>query len=300
MIATRLAAAALVLAAACAHADYDRGMAAAKQGNAAVAFQELRQSAEQGDARAYVPLAVHYLRGLGTRRDLRAAQSWAAKAAATGDAEGQFLVYEAIISQPELNFVDAKGTVDRAKYKALAARPITAREDEMTAYDMLGAAAAQNHQEAMLALAGYFADNVGEGNRKRAIVLLDRLQNLPGVYAGLRKGLGELDALGSTLVTLRLRDEALPAAIEVARAGAAEKDPSKKGCTDVKPVRAQRLGPLTKVVWLPLAAEDMRQSYLMSGEWREAWVFDVCGIESPVRVNFTADGLGSATVTVDR
>jgi hypothetical protein len=38
----------------------------------------------------------------------------------------------------------------------------------------------------------------------------------------------------------------------------------------------------------------------MSGEWRERWTFDVCGAESVVQVRFVADGLGSATYTVEK
>jgi TPR repeat protein len=301
MIAPRIfAAAALAAMAGAAHAEFDKAMAAARQGNAQAAFVEMLDAAEKGDARAYAPLASQYLRGIGTRRDLRAAQNWAAKAAQTGDPAGEFVFYEATVSLPELNFIDAKGGIDRDRYKALAARPISAREDEMTAYDALWSAVEKGNQEASLALAGYFADNVGEGNRARAIAVLDKAPRLPGIYANLRKALGELDAFGPTLVTLRLRDEVLPAAANVARTAAAEKDAAKKECKDARPVRTQRLGPLTQAVWLPLAAADMRQSYLMAGVWREIWTFDVCGAETPVRITFTGDGLGSATFAVDK
>ena len=283
-----------------AHADYEKGMAALQRRDAATAFKELRAAAEGGDERAFAPLATLYGQGAGTKRDLETAKRWAAKAAAKGDANGQFTLYALIVSSPALNYVDAQGRVDGERYRVLAKRPITEREDEMTAYDNLGKAAQQGHRDASLSLAGFYADNVGEGNRARAGAILDKLPQRPPLYDGLRKRLGELDALGPTLVTVRLAEEAIPAAAKVALAAAAEKDKAKGDCAAVKPARTQRMGGVTRPIWLPLAVPEMKTAYLMSGEWRERWTFDVCGAESVVHVVFTADGLGGATYAVEK
>ncbi len=294
------AAFALVAVAVTAHADYDRAVAAVKRGDAATAFREFRAAAEAGDERAFAPVARGYLQGAGTKEDARAGEDWAKKAAAKGIADGQFLVYALTVERPELNFIDAQGRLDAQRYQALAARPISGREDEMNAYDMLGKAAQQGHLEATLRLAGFYADNVGEGNRGRAEALLDKFVKRPPLFDGLRKALGELDAIGPTLVTVRLADEAIPAAAKIAQAAAAEKDKAKSGCTAVKPVRAQRVGPVNKPIWLPLAVPELKTAYLMSGEWRERWTFDVCGAEAVVHIVFVADGLGGAKYTVDK
>lgn len=283
-----------------AHADYERGVAAVQRGDAATAFREFRAAAEAGDERAFVPVARGYLQGAGTKQDVSAALAWANKAAAKGSADGQFLVYAVVISKPELNFVDAQGRVDAQRYKALAARPISEREDEMTAYDNLGKAVQQGHREAALSLAGFYADNVGEGNRAKAEAILDKLPQRPPLFDGLRKRLGELDAIGPTLATVRLADEAIPAATKAAAAAAAEKDKSKGDCSAVKLVRAQRMGPINKPIWLPLAVPELKTAYLMSGDWRERWTFDACGAETVMHVRFIADGLGSATHTVEK
>jgi len=296
----RTAAFALVAIAVTAHADYDRAVAAVKRGDAATAFKEFRAAAEAGDERAFVQMARAYAHGVGTQPDPRAAEVWAQKSAARGDAEGQFLVYALTVERPELNFIDAQGRIDAQRYQALAARPISGREDEMNAYDMLGKAAQQGHADARLRLAGFYADNVGEGNRKRSEELLDKLPKRPPLFDGLRKALGELDAIGPTLLTVRLADGAIPAAAKGAQAAAAEKDKSKSDCNAVKPVRAQRMGPVNRPIWLPLAVPELKTAYLMSGEWRERWTFDVCGAEAVVHVMFVADGLGGAKYTIDK
>jgi TPR repeat protein len=298
MILRRLLPPLLVALAPLAHADYDKGMAAMKRGDANTAFKELRAAADRGDVRAYGPLAFHYLRGAGTPRDMTAAREWAAKAGASGDPEGEFALYAVTVSLPELNYVDAQGKVDAARYRALAARPIAGREDEMAAYDALAKAAAQKHPQASMSLAGFLADNVGEGNRARAEQIIDGLAQKPPMFDALRKQLAALDALGPTLATVRIADELQPVVVKTAQAAVAARDKGKAGCAAAKPVRVERLGPVTRPIWLPLAGETMRTAYLMGGTWRERWTVDVCGASTVVLVDFRADGLGSATFEV--
>ncbi len=290
----------LVAAASSAFANFDKGMDALKRGNAAAALTELRAAAQSGDVRAFAPLARVQLQTAKSVADLREAKQWAEKGAAAGNADAQFVVYAATVAQPELNYVDAQGKVDAQRYKALAARPIADREDEMAAYDMLGKSAAQGHEQAQLSLAGFYADNVGEGNRQRAMAALDRMAKRPPIMDDLRKRLAALDALGPTLVTVRIFDDVIEAGRTAAIAAAAEKDRTKKDCAAAKPVKTQRVGPIEKAIWLPLAGAELKQSYLMQGSWREIWTFDVCGAETDVMLTFTADGLGGATVAAQK
>lgn len=290
----------LLATAPAAHADYDRAVAAVNRGDAATAFKEFLAAAERGDERAFPQVARAYAYGAGTKPDPRAAQNWASKAAAKGIADGQFLVYALVISRRELNYFDRQGRIDEQRYRTLAARPISEREDEMAAYDMLGKAAQQGHREALLSLAGFYADNVGEGNHAKAAGLLDRFPQRPPVFDELRKELAQLDAIGPTLIPIRLKNEVIPAAAKAAQAAAAEKDKSKGECAAVKLVRAQRMGAVNRPIWLPLAVPELKTAYLMSGEWRERWTFDVCGAESVVHVRFIADGLGNATHSAEK
>ncbi len=283
-----------------AFADYAKGMAALQSRDFASAFKELRAAAERGDERAFAPLARLYAQGAGTDPDTGAALAWAKKAAAKGAAEGQFLVYAVTVASPELNFVDAQGRVDARRYRELGARPISDREAEMTAYDHLGKAAEQGHRDALLSLAGFLGDNVGEGNRARAIAILDRTSPRPAVFEELRKQLAELDAIGPTLIIPRIAGQVRAAAAQTAAAATAEKDSSKERCSDIRLVKAQRMGPVVRPIWLPLAVPELKTAYLMSGEWRERWFFDVCGADSIVVVMFKADGMGSATFSAER
>ncbi len=269
-----------------ARADYDKGMDALKRGNPAAARTEFQKAAEAGDVRAYAPLARATLQTARSVGDLQAARQWAEKAAAVGNADAQFVYYMATVSLPELNFVDQQGKVDMQRYKALAARPITDREDEMVAYDMLGKSAAQNFPEAVLAMAGFFADNVGDGNRARAIALLDKMDRKPPLFEDLRKRLATFEQLGPSLVTVRIFDDAVAAGRTAALAAAAEKDRTKKDCQQVVPVRTQRMGALEKPVWLPLAVPELQRAFLMSGNWNEIWTFDVCGAQTQVVLAF--------------
>ena len=280
-----------------AYADYAKGMEALKRDDLAGARAEFQKAAEGGDVRAYGPLARTMLLTARSVADLQAARQWAEKAAASGNAEAQFVYYTATVSLPQLNFVDQQGKVNPQRYKALAARPISEREDEMAAYDMLGKSAAQNFPQAMLYLAGFLGDNVGDGNRTRAITLLDKVGKIPPPFDALRKRLGLLEQLGPTLVTARIFDDAVATGRTAALSAAAEKDRTKKDCQQVNPVRTQPLGAIEKAVWLPLAVPDLQRAYLMSGNWREIWTFDVCGAQTQVVLAFVADGLGGATVS---
>jgi hypothetical protein len=290
----------LVALTASAHANYEKAVAAIQRGDAAAAFREFRAAAEAGDDRALVQVARAYAHGAGTKVDLKEAERWAQKAAGKNIADGQYLVYALTVSRPELNFIDAQNRIDRRRYEALAIRPISGREDEMNAYDMLGKAAAQGHRDALFALAGFYADNVGEGNRTKAGALLDKSPKRPPILDELRNRLALLDAVGPTLVPVRLQDETISEGGRVAQLAAAEKDKSKADCKAVKPVRAQRMGAINKPIWLPLAVDGLKTAYLMSGDWRERWTFDVCGAETAVQVMFVADGLGGARYTIEK
>jgi TPR repeat protein len=291
---------AAVLIAAPAYANFERGIEALKRGNAEAALPDLRAAAQAGDARAYVPLARAQLAAAKSVQDVRAARQWAEKAAATGSAEGQYLVYAATVSMPELNYVDREGKVDRKRYDALAARPISDREDEMTAYDMLGKSAQQGYPEATLALAGFLADNVGDGNRARAAAMLDKMPKRPPVFDDLRKRLAAIDGYGPTLAIVRMFDDAVAAGGKLAVAAAGEKDRKLKDCAAPKLLRIQRVGPIQKAVWLPLAVPELQRAYLMQGSWQEIWTYDVCGAETGVLLEFTADGLGGASAGAPR
>jgi hypothetical protein len=54
---------------------------------------------------------------------------------------------------------------------------------------------------------------------------------------------------------------------------------------------------LRNAEYLPLASKMVEKTYLVKGEWTEFWTFDACGADVPVKVSFTADGWGGASIT---
>ena len=71
-------------------ADIDKGVAAAKAGDYAVALREFRPLAEQGDTRAQYNLGLMHKNGDGVRQDGKQAVKWFRKAAKKGNTRAQF------------------------------------------------------------------------------------------------------------------------------------------------------------------------------------------------------------------
>lgn len=112
-------AAALMLWAAAARADFTAGLAAFDAGDYATTLAEWRPLAESGDSAAQVGLAGLYLYGHGVRADAVEAMRWYRRAAEAGDAVAQ------------LNLGDAY------------ARGLGVPVDQVSAYVWLSLAAAQ-------------------------------------------------------------------------------------------------------------------------------------------------------------
>lgn len=72
-----------------AHAGFDEAVAAANEGQYAVAFKEFSALAEQGDARAQQALAWMYYEGQGRAKDFEKAAHWYGKAAEQGNVTAQ-------------------------------------------------------------------------------------------------------------------------------------------------------------------------------------------------------------------
>src|SRR5688572_7863509 len=136
------------------------GIAVAQSGNNAAfldaiaksdgrAVAAIRKTAEGGDLLSAKILAGILIRGHGVPQDLAQGRNWAKQVAAVGDADGQLLVYLAMILDPAV-----------------------ARAEEVFAYENLARAAAQGHIPALAALVEFYSDKLGPENQKRAEQLL--------------------------------------------------------------------------------------------------------------------------------
>ena len=72
------------------YADFDKGIEAYQAGNYAVAYQEFKSAAKNGDASAQFGLAFLYANGHGVEQDYERAVYWIEWRAKQGDADAQF------------------------------------------------------------------------------------------------------------------------------------------------------------------------------------------------------------------
>lgn len=73
-----------------AHAGFDEGVKAYKNGDYKTAFKEWKPLAEQGDATAQYNLGLMFANGEGVAQDYKQSVSWFSKAAEQGVAEAQY------------------------------------------------------------------------------------------------------------------------------------------------------------------------------------------------------------------
>jgi len=106
------------------------------------AYPDLPRRAAQGEAQAQSSLALAYLKGQGTTKNLRLARQWAEKAALQGHAEGQYLLGSM--------YMDGSGVL----------------QDFQTALMWFEKAAHQNHAEAQYRLGLMYYNGYGVGMEK--------------------------------------------------------------------------------------------------------------------------------------
>jgi len=70
-------------------------------------YRETKEKAEKGDAASQTAIAQLYQRGSGAIKNVRIAEEWLRKAAAGGDAEGQFLLGEMLAAHGRWEFKEA-------------------------------------------------------------------------------------------------------------------------------------------------------------------------------------------------
>jgi len=310
------------LLAAAAHAGYDEGIKAFEAKDYATALTEMRKGAQAKDPRAYLLLGVMSRDGLGMAADPQQSFVWfieatrshvtaayprvawaliqgsgiprnpqhalefARFAARQGDAESLFLVYF-ILNDNELAWRDEKGVADMAKYNRLAARPLQERKLDMEAYDSLYLAAEMKQPMAVKMLASSLGGVLGDGNRAR----MSRL--IKAIPAPLNPGIAvfdqvshAMDKTGRSYASPQLFADTLNSTTATASA---------RLCAGARLVSMDILETPHDAVYLPSSLPGYEHAYLMSGHWREKWIFNGCGKTLALEVNFNADGLGGAT-----
>jgi hypothetical protein len=211
-----------------------------------------------------------------------------------GDPAGAYMVYVAFIMDPANTYIK-DGKVDRAAYDALAARPLSARGDQVEAFDALGFAAAHGHRFAALSLATYFYETVAPNNvlRLRNVIgALLKNGDAPPALTQFQQRAGQIVAAGNTKASVRAFADAYRHALPLVEAA----DKAKAGGQACREIRVATIdsGDIDAPEYLPLTSPEMDHTYLVRGHWDEVWKFTGCERSTRVLLRFAADGWGGA------
>jgi hypothetical protein len=218
------------------------------------------------------------------------ARELARAATKQGSAMGAFALYAAFGADPAYSYMKG-GKPDMARYTALGALPLESRKLQVEAIEALGFAASKAYPRAMPALAAYYYETVAPDNVKRLREFTGALAPHDRVMAQLHKQAEQVAALGRTKTSVRAFADAQRTATIVAQALHAKSG----GACDALKLVAVESGDISDPVFLPLAAPELRESYLVKGTWDETWRFAGCKREARVTLHFVADGWGGAT-----
>jgi hypothetical protein len=277
------------------------GAQSATDGDTAKRAQQMRRLCETvsmnpADGREMARRAECVLSGVLPSPDrLGEARALSRAALNAGEPSGGTMLYLTFQADPANQYV-RDGKVDGEAYKRLAARPMKDRQEQVEAIEGLGAAAGRNNIAAGILLAGYFHDTVAPRNVSRTGAMAALLRRLGESGPLVERFAREADAVakvGPTKASVRAFMDTYSQALATARAGYAAQTGG-KACEkpELKKVSS---GDVHGAEYLPLRGNLVEDSFLVKGEWAESWVFQACGEEVPLKVNFVADGWGGAT-----
>jgi TPR repeat protein len=299
----------------------------------AAAIRILEQAAKAGDQAAKGTLAS-YLRAMpAPYRDVERACALALEAANAGDPTGAvtraeclitgavkaeqpwtqaralahqgraahipsagFAQYAAFAMDPQYVY-NGEGRPDKARYDALAALPLSARADQIEAYNGLSEAMNLGLVNAFMAALGYLLETSAPGNVKRALGVANVLQRTGNqipepMMPGLRMG-SEALKLGTTHASPAAFSDAMRSVLTTAAAKVSVMNNTPCAAADIKPKRLVA-SEVQHPVYLPIQKGPLSDTYLVSGQWTETWSISACGKDMDVQVAFSADGWGGA------
>jgi TPR repeat protein len=273
---------------------YDSGLGVER--NATEAYSWFEKAAKGRVKGAFSKLAWAHLRGDGTFKDMNRALTYSRLSASFDDPEGMFVLY-LTLTATSLGFLDEKGRPDEAKYKALAARPISERKVDTEARDALYRSAQKGYPLAIVSLATTLGGTLGENNRKKMLTLSEQVpaHRVPALR-NYEKVARDMESLGTSYATPQLFADAQTAQMTTAMVKACGLNPTDTQKAESAPgiVSTAISTPLADAVYLPSEVAGYERAYLVSGTWEEEWTYKACGNTVSFIVKFKADGLGGA------
>ena len=266
-------------------------------------IEYFEKSAAAGNVNALKKLVQIF--GQGTdqqRKDPARARQWAWRFALSKNAYAAYTFYQLAVDN-ELRVTDEQGNFDKARYDALAKRPMEDRDLDAKAFSMLSLAAELGYAPAIEEAQQILLSHNGEETADRALAyslkIQDRYQQKLSAKALAQLAqetheLEKLRSLGMTYASTKLYKEVLPSVIAVA-------DMNESNC-DRSRIKVSKLEVTQRIrseEYLPISAHLLNDTVLITGRWKERWTLDVCGKKVAVPVFFEADGLASARFVVD-
>lgn len=274
-------------------AIYQGGLGVTASPTEAVSWYE--KAAQGGVAGAFAKLAQIHARGEGVPKSDDKALAYARLSAQVGDPEGMLFLYTLLKATP-LSTLDANGKVDMAKYRQLAARPLSERSPDIEAQDALYRSSEKGYPMAVLTHALALGGIVGENNRERMLELTSKIsQHTYQPLQRYEKIARYMNSLGQSLTSPQLFVDAQASQALAGMIQTCGMQQSKATPPELTSITVAK--PLNGATYLPTKVAGQERTYLVAGEWEEDWTYKGCDKTATVKVKFVADGLGGARFT---
>jgi hypothetical protein len=202
-----------------------------------------------------------------------------------------FTLYMAYSLDPKYRYHGPDGKADNARYAALAALPMSARGEQIEAFDGLAQAMSAGHVNASLIALAYLSDSSAPGNIDRvvglaAILNKHKVQLTEQLTASVRVA-QQIQRFGKTHASVSAFRNAYTSALTGAVI--------QIQC-DTKEIKLTQVAaePVRNAEFLPISKAPLATTYLVRGSWNESWTFTGCQQTATLRMEFTADGWSGA------
>ncbi|QLG88642.1 sel1 repeat family protein [Chitinibacter bivalviorum] len=234
-------------------------------------------------------LAQMYANGQGTEKDLNAARDILKPLVNKNMPEAQFILAGMLQSEAVVGLKSSDGQLNLVRFKELAQRPLSERENERYAAELVYKAALQNFQPAVEAVC-MDLDN--------AVIAFGGTERANWYRKCNKESWAKASEMGQSLVPLNLRRDVLRDPV-IGEAFAQQA--VKASCLDenIKPVDFKIGKPVTGGEYLTLQLDKPKQYKMIRGQWQEIWIGQACGKQFAVPIIFKADGMGGAGFAPD-
>jgi hypothetical protein len=218
------------------------------------------------------------------------------KVMSNDEASAGLVRYMGFTMDPQYSYI-IDGHTDKLRYDTLAGKPMSARTDQIEAYNGLSAAMGSGLLSSYLASLNYLLTTSAPNNMKRAVNVATLIQSsgnqIPDrLTPGMQIAAATLK-IGSTNAAPMVFSDAVSTVFPTA---AARIQTATNTSCDASRIQPKHLvaGPIQSAVYLPIKVGPLVDSYIMSGTWTETWTLEGCGSSVDIKIAFTADGWGGA------